>query len=72
MTLDEGILMCEREAEQSSKCAEYGLIIVGKALYAERAMEYRQIVEWLKELQRYREQERKQALCSYDPDEWYE
>ena len=57
MTLDEGILMCEREAEKSSKCAEYGLISVGKALYAERAMEYSQIVEWLKELKARRESE---------------
>ena len=55
MTLDEGILMCECEAEKLSKCAEYGLISVGKALYAERAMEYSQIVEWLKELKERRE-----------------
>ena len=55
MTLDEGILMCEREAEKASECAEYGLISIGKALYAERAMEYSQIVEWLKELKARRE-----------------
>ena len=57
MTLDEGILMCEREAEKASECAEYGLISVGKALYAERAMEYSQMSEWLQELKARRESE---------------
>lgn len=38
----------------------------------ELVLENGELTKWLRELQRYREQERKQALCSYDPDEWYE
>lgn len=84
MTLDEAIKHCEEVAERQEQRAkdmrEHRDEQVFDSYIAEAtevhclecAADHRQLAEWLRELQRYREQERKQALCSYDPDEWYE
>ena len=35
----------------------------------ELVLENGELTKWLKELKQYREQEKKQSICSYDPDE---
>ena len=72
MTLDEAIKHCEEVVAKYEKQAANSMSKEGKEYNCECANDHRQLAEWLRELQRYREQERKQALCSYDPDEWYE
>ena len=72
MTLGEAIKYYFDLSKNIYKCAEISASDDAKQRLIRTANQHMQIVEWLKELQRYREQERKQALCSYDPDEWYE
>lgn len=79
MTLDEAIRHCEEVAEANDQGLYDAIALGGQNPTQEEitaceqcAADHRQLAEWLRELQRYREQERKQALCSYDPDEWYE